>query len=94
VNLLSGLVHFRFVAHPLQPEVVEPFSSTDCMVPQSFAARENRSYPEFWAVTGDSWYPGYFTLIVAPEPSVEQVARVGHLTVGRTCSRMVLWALL
>jgi hypothetical protein len=29
------------------------------MVPQPIAAGENRSYPEFWAVTGDPWYLGY-----------------------------------
>jgi hypothetical protein len=38
------------------------------MVPQPFAARENWLYLEFWAVISDPWYPGYWTLTVAPEP--------------------------
>jgi hypothetical protein len=32
------------------------------MIPQSFAAGENRSYPEFWIVTDNPLYPGYKTL--------------------------------
>jgi hypothetical protein len=36
-------------------------SGTGCMVPQPFAARGNRSYPEFWAITGNPRYPGYKT---------------------------------
>jgi hypothetical protein len=27
----------------------------------------------FWDVTDDPWYPGFRTLTVAPEPSIEQV---------------------
>jgi hypothetical protein len=46
-------------------------SGTGCIVPQPFAVGGNRSYPEFWAVTGGPWYWGYFTLIVSPEPCVE-----------------------
>jgi hypothetical protein len=34
-------------------------SGTGCMVPQPFAAGGNRSYPEFWAVTGAPQYLGY-----------------------------------
>jgi hypothetical protein len=63
------------------------------MVPQSFAAGGNQSYTEFWAVTDDPWYPGYLTLTVAPEPSVEQVAGVGHSAVGRIGTHMLLQAL-
>jgi hypothetical protein len=63
------------------------------MIHQPFAARGNWLYPEFCAVTGDPWYPGYLTPTVAPEPSVERVVGVGHLTVGRTCTHMLLWAL-
>jgi hypothetical protein len=29
-----------------------------------FAIVENRSYPDFWAITGDPWYLGYKTLII------------------------------
>jgi hypothetical protein len=54
------------------------------MVPQSFAVGGNRSYPEFWAITGGPWYPGYITMTVAPEPYVEQVAGADHSMVGRT----------
>jgi hypothetical protein len=34
-------------------------SGIGCMVPRSFAVEGNRSYPEFLAVTGGLWYPGY-----------------------------------
>jgi hypothetical protein len=61
------------------------FPGTRCMVPQPFTAGGNRSYPEFWAITGGPHYPGYITLIVAPEPFVERVAE--------TSTHIVLWAL-
>jgi hypothetical protein len=81
--------------HPpsVQLGVVEPFSGMRCMVPQPFAIRGNRSYPEFWAVTTEPRYLGYIILIVALEPSIERVARADHSTVDRTGSHMVLWAL-
>jgi hypothetical protein len=51
------------------------------MVLQPFAAGGNRSYSEFWAVISGPRYPGYFTLIVAPEPfvmwAVENVLSTG-----------------
>jgi hypothetical protein len=28
------------------------------LVPQPFVARGNQLYLDFWAVTGDPWYPG------------------------------------
>jgi hypothetical protein len=34
-------------------------SGMGCMVPQPFAAGGNWSYLEFWAITGDPWYPRY-----------------------------------
>jgi hypothetical protein len=34
-------------------------SGMGCMVPQPFAAGGNRSYLEFWAITGGLRYPGY-----------------------------------
>jgi hypothetical protein len=37
--------------------------TTGCMVLQPFAVERNRSYPEFWAVTGGPQYPGYYTPI-------------------------------
>jgi hypothetical protein len=43
-----------------------------CMVPQPFAAGGNWSYQEFYIVTDDLQYPGYFTPIVTPESSVER----------------------
>jgi hypothetical protein len=64
-----------------------------CMVPQSFAAGGNRSYLEFWAVTGGPWYPWYVTPTAAPEPSIERLAGASHSTVGGTGTYMVLWAL-
>jgi hypothetical protein len=63
------------------------------MVPQPFAIGGNYSYPEFWVIISDPRYSGYFTLTVAPGPSVEWVARGGHSTVGNIGSHMVLWAL-
>jgi hypothetical protein len=39
-------------------------SSMVCMVSQTFAARVNRSYLEFWTVTGGPQYPRYFTPII------------------------------
>jgi hypothetical protein len=44
--------------------------------------------------TDDLRYPSYFAPTIAPEPSVEWVARAGHSTVGRIGSHMVLWALM
>jgi hypothetical protein len=69
------------------------FPSMGCMVPQPFAARGNRSYPEFWVMIGELRYSGYFTTIVSHKPSVEWVARAGHLTEGRKGSHMVPWVL-
>jgi hypothetical protein len=88
-----GLVLFRLVLPHLQSGVVGPFHGMGCMVPQSFAIGGNRSYLEFWAVTGGPRYLGYITLIVALGPSVERVAGASHLMVGRTCTHMVLWVL-
>jgi hypothetical protein len=34
-------------------------SDTGCMVPQPFITGGNRSYPEFWAVTGNPQYLRY-----------------------------------
>jgi hypothetical protein len=46
------------------------------MVPQPFAVDGNQLYLDFLPITGDPGYLGYNTPIIAPEPSVEQVARV------------------
>jgi hypothetical protein len=67
------------------------------MVPQPCAAGGNRSYPEFWAVIGDMRYPGYFTLIVASEPSVEwavkDILSMGHILCAHMLLRALLWDL-
>jgi hypothetical protein len=73
--------------------VVGPFPGTGCMVLQPFTAGGNRSYLEFWAVTGGLRYLVYITPTVAPEPSIEQVVRADHSMVGGTGTHMVLWAL-
>jgi hypothetical protein len=65
--------------------------SMGSIVPQPFAASGNRSYLDFWAITDDSWYPGYKTPIIALEPCVEQVVRAGHLMGGRIGTHMMLW---
>jgi hypothetical protein len=80
------LILFRLVAHPLQPGVVGSFAVMGYMVPQPFVARvlgRNRR----------SMVPGDISPTVAPEPSVEQVTRAGHSTVGGTGTHMVLCAL-
>jgi hypothetical protein len=64
------------------------------MVPQPFAAGENRSYSELWVVTSDLRYPGYFTSTIVPEPTIEWVVGASHSIVGRIGSHMVLWAIL
>jgi hypothetical protein len=61
-----------------------------CIIPESFAAGENRSYPEFRVVTGGPRYPGYFTPTEAPEPSVEQAVKDVLSTGGRIGAYM-LW---
>jgi hypothetical protein len=33
-----------------------------CMVPQPFYTRGNQPYPEFWTITSDPQYQGYFTM--------------------------------
>jgi hypothetical protein len=50
------------VAPPLQAGVVGTFPSMGCMVSQPFAVGGNRSYPEFWVITGSLRYPGSITL--------------------------------
>jgi hypothetical protein len=60
--IIPEISSFMLVVHPLQSRVVGPFPSTGCLVPQPFAAEGNRSYLEFWAITGGPRYPGYITL--------------------------------
>jgi hypothetical protein len=54
-----------------------------CRVPQSLAAGGNRSYLYLMVVTSEPWYLWYKTMTVAPEPSVERVARAIHSTEDR-----------
>jgi hypothetical protein len=58
----SQISFFSLVTPPLRPGVMWLFPNTGCMISQSFAARVNRSYSEFWVITGSSRYPGYITL--------------------------------
>jgi hypothetical protein len=44
-------------------------------------------------MTGDAWYLGYKTPIVAPEPSVERVDGVLPKMGGRIGTHMILWVL-
>jgi hypothetical protein len=53
----------------------------------------NRSYPEFWVVIRGLWYSEYFTSIVAPEPSIEQMVKNVLSTGGRIDAHMLIWAL-
>jgi hypothetical protein len=39
-------------------EWLRSFPGLGCIVPQLFASRGNRSYPEFWAITGGPRYLG------------------------------------
>jgi hypothetical protein len=57
------------------------------LVPQPFPNGRNWSYLEFWVITGDLRYE---TSIVAPEPSIEQVAGAVHSTGGRIGTHMLL----
>jgi hypothetical protein len=68
---------------------VGPYPSMTCMVSQPFVTGGNRSYLEFWAITGGPWNPGYITPTVAPELSIEQVVGAGYLMGGRTGTHMV-----
>jgi hypothetical protein len=49
---------FRWVAPPLQPEVVGPLYGTGCMAPQSFAAGRSRSYSYPRVIIDILWYWG------------------------------------
>jgi hypothetical protein len=60
------------------------------MVLQPFVDGGNQSYLEFWAITSDPWNPVYFAPTVASESSIEWVAGVGHSTVGRIGTHMLL----
>jgi hypothetical protein len=60
------------------------------LVPQPFAIGGNQLYPDILVGTGDPQYPGYKTLTVAPEPSIERVTRVVHSTRGRIGTHMIL----
>jgi hypothetical protein len=44
--------------------VVGLYPGMGCMVPQPLAVGGNRSYLEFWTVTGDPRYPRYLTPII------------------------------
>jgi hypothetical protein len=88
-GLLLVSLLFR-LAPPSSASSGGAISSTGCIVPQLFTIGENLSYQKFWAITGGPQYPGYLTLIVAPEPSVERVAGAGHSTVGRIGTHMLL----
>jgi hypothetical protein len=60
------------------------------MKPQPFASGGNRSYPEFWVVTGGLWYSEYFTSIVDPGPSIEQAVKNVLSTGGRIDAQMLI----
>jgi hypothetical protein len=44
-----------------------------CMIPQPFATRGNWLYLEFWAITGDPWYLGYYTPTKSNPPGTHMV---------------------
>jgi hypothetical protein len=48
-------------------------------------------YKRQQGITGGLRYSGYYTLIVALEPSVEWVAGAGHSTVAKIGTPMLLW---
>jgi hypothetical protein len=70
--------------------VVGPYLVRGVWFPNHFAARGNRSYPDYWEVTGDLRYPGYKTPTVAPEPFVERVAGAGRSKGCRIGTHMIL----
>jgi hypothetical protein len=65
-----------------------------CLVPQPFAARGNRLYPDFWVINGDPRYLGYKTPTVAPEPSIEWVDGAAHSMGCKIGTHMLLRVLL
>jgi hypothetical protein len=50
-------------------------------------------YPGYWDITGDPRYPGYRTLTIAPEPSIEWVAVADRLSDDRMGTHMIPWGL-
>jgi hypothetical protein len=66
-------------------------SSTRCMIPQPFTDGGNMSYLEFWAVTSGPLYPGYKTLTVALEPSIDWAVETILSAGGRIGTHMLLW---
>jgi hypothetical protein len=63
-------------------------SGTGYLGLQSFATGGNRSYTDFWVITGD---PGYKTPTVAPKHSVKEVAGAIHSTGGTIGTHLLLW---
>jgi hypothetical protein len=57
---------------------------------QSFVVGGNWSYLDLCVVTNDPRYPGYKAPTIAPEISIERVARAIHLTGGRIGTHMLL----
>jgi hypothetical protein len=58
-GLLSDLDFFLVGGPSSSTRSGGAISDIGCMVPQPFAAGVNQLYLEFWAITGDSRYPGY-----------------------------------
>jgi hypothetical protein len=69
-------------------------SNVGCMVLEMLAAGGNRWYLELLDVIGVPRYLGYMTPIVAPEPSIEQVAGAIHSIGGRIGTHIIMRALL
>jgi hypothetical protein len=78
------------VAPPLQPGAAGPISGMGYLVPQPFSDGRNWSYQDFLVITSDLRYPGYKTPTVAPEPSIEWVARAVHSMGGRIGTHMLV----
>jgi hypothetical protein len=79
------------VAPPLQLGVVGPYPVWCVWFPICLLLEETGPIQNFVVYPVTHGTQG-FTPIKAPEPSVERVAGVGQLTVGRTSSHMVLQA--
>jgi hypothetical protein len=89
--LLPGLNSFQAGGPSSSARSGGVVSSMGCMVPQPFVDVGNYLYPDLWVIISGPRYPGYKTLTVAPEPSVERAAKTILSTGGRIGTHMLLW---
>jgi hypothetical protein len=90
LQVVPGFICFKLVAPSLQPGEVGPCLVHGTWFPSHLPLKGTGPYQTH---LGRNWcpqYPGYRIPIVAPESSVERVARAVHLTRGRSGTHMLL----